>query len=471
LGPRGREKPRARRARASGLRARLVFALCLIVAAALAVALLLVTPRPANGITVFAVALAFGLALALIVSDAFIRPVRELTEAALRAMRGEPGARIAVRGDDDFARLAAAFNALSDTARERKTEADASQDEVRSFVRRLGEALRSTHDLRKMLSVVLETAIVAVRGSSGAVYLLNAKRTELYVKVGRHLDVRDAEQRLAIGRGLAGVVAQRGESARYPAADAPVPEDPEPVTSTALAVPLNTRSQLLGVLAIYGREGDVPFTESDLEAITTLASQAGVGIENVLLHQEAERLSITDGLTSVWNHRYFQMRYPQEFESAIRTRRTLALFVIDIDHFKQINDRYGHQRGDAILVELSQRLVANVRFSSLDTLARYGGEEFVLVVPEIDAGLARQIGEKIRGAVANTPFGGMDEAPVNVSVSIGFAVYPDHGLTPQVLMRAADRAMYEAKARGRDRVVGAEELAPDPTLASEQVRP
>ena len=210
-------------------------------------------------------------------------------------------------------------------------------------------------------------------------------------------------------------------------------------------------------MVIYGRTNNVPFGNEDLETITSLARQAGVGIENVLLHQEAQRLSITDGLTGIWNYRYFQMQMAQHFAAAVRFEHRLSLLVIDIDRFKDVNDRYGHQRGDTTLIELARRIVMHTRLN-IDTLARYGGEEFVLILPETGLQGARIVAEKIREEVAATPFGEGDDEPIGVSVSIGYASYPEHGLTQQALVDAADKAMYEAKARGRNRVVGAEEL-------------
>jgi diguanylate cyclase (GGDEF)-like protein len=150
------------------------------------------------------------------------------------------------------------------------------------------------------------------------------------------------------------------------------------------------------------------------------------------------------------------MRLAQEVERAIRFNRSLSLLVIDIDHFKQINDRYGHQRGDAILAELANRVVTETR-AQVDTVARYGGEEFVLLLPETPIEGGRVVAEKIRESIASKPFGSEGEA-ISVTVSIGLACFPQHGSTAQTLLRAADQALYEAKGRGRNVVVSADEL-------------
>ena len=440
------------------LRARLLaaFAVVLTVSAGIAV---LVTPIPTRDkLLALGITIVIGLVVAFAVSELFARPLGDLSDTAARVAKGDLSARAHARSADEVGALARALNEIADNLRAQTTEVDTSRDEVRRSVRRLGEALRVTHvDMRKMLSVVLETALVAVEGKSGAVFLLSARRNELYVKVGRHISPQIAEQRIELGRGLAGWAAEHRQAVLIPSVDAPVPEDPEPIEATALAVPLESQSQLLGVLVIYGRTTIEPFKDEDLDTIQSLARQAGVGIENVLLHQEAQRLSITDGLTGIWNYRYFQMQMAQHFAAAVRFEHRLSLLVIDIDRFKDVNDRFGHQRGDATLVELARRVVMHTRLN-IDTLARYGGEEFVLILPETGLEGARIAAEKIREEVASTPFGTDEEEPIDVTVSIGYAAYPEHGLTPQALVDAADKAMYEAKARGRNRVVGADEL-------------
>ena len=196
---------------------------------------------------------------------------------------------------------------------------------------------------------------------------------------------------------------------------------PEPTATTQVSVPVATQGRVLGVLSLYDREDGEPFTLADAEALTAFAVQAAVAIENVQLHAEAERLSVTDPLTGAWNYRYFSRRFEQEIERSRRFGRVLALLMLDIDHFKSVNDRFGHQRGDEVLVEFASRVTGSVR--DIDTFARYGGEEFVLILPEtnLEGGLA--VAEKLRLATHRTPFCG----------------------------EGADEALYEAKLQGRDR--------------------
>jgi diguanylate cyclase (GGDEF)-like protein len=176
-----------------------------------------------------------------------------------------------------------------------------------------------------------------------------------------------------------------------------------------------------------------------------------VAVENVLLHKEAQRLSITDGLTGVWNRRYLQLTLTKEIERAQRFDRPLSVLMMDIDHFKLVNDAHGHQVGDEVLVELTRRTMSTIR-GQIDALARYGGEEFVVVLPETPREGARIVADKILSVIRHRPFGEDGEAAVPLTVSIGVAAFPEDGSTADELVRAADLAMYRAKEAGRNRV-------------------
>ncbi|WP_267595912.1 GGDEF domain-containing protein [Carbonactinospora thermoautotrophica] len=175
---------------------------------------------------------------------------------------------------------------------------------------------------------------------------------------------------------------------------------------------------------------------------------------------ELERLSVTDPLTGVWNYRYLQMALEREVERATRFGRPLSILMLDLDGFSEINRRFGHQRGGAVLREFAQRVELETR--QVDTLARYGGEEFVLILPETPADGAANVAERICYAVRKHPFGGSGEEPLHLTVSIGAAVYPFDGDHAATLLRTADQALYAAKQAGRDRwcLAGREPVGP-----------
>jgi diguanylate cyclase (GGDEF)-like protein len=193
----------------------------------------------------------------------------------------------------------------------------------------------------------------------------------------------------------------------------------------------------------------VPFGTEEVDTLLLLARQAGSAVDNVLLHEEVKRQSITDGLTGVWNRRQFEMRSAEEVRSSARFHDPFGIVMIDVDHFKDVNDRYGHQVGDAVLVEVARRLSGAVR--EIDVLARYGGEEFGLLVPRADVAETAKVAERVRRSVGSEPFR-VDEHLLPVTVSVGLACHPGHGATVRELVAAADGALYRAKQLGRNRV-------------------
>lgn len=161
-------------------------------------------------------------------------------------------------------------------------------------------------------------------------------------------------------------------------------------------------------------------------------------------------LATHDQLTGLLNRREFDRIITEEAERSKRFGHTFALILVDIDHFKQVNDRHGHLAGDAVLREVARRLQRGLR--SVDRLARFGGEEFVLVLMETDEAKAVALAERLRGQVAAEPFEAGTAAPLPVTISAGVAVFPRDGATIPAVIDAADKALYAAKAEGRNRV-------------------
>jgi len=163
-----------------------------------------------------------------------------------------------------------------------------------------------------------------------------------------------------------------------------------------------------------------------------------------------ENLAITDGLTGVYNYRFFYQKLKEEFERAKRYETPLACIMMDLDFFKNINDKYGHMVGDTVLIELATKITENIRKN--DVFARYGGEEFVLLLPHTSENGAYNEAERIRKAVENFHFSHVEEG--EVKISLGISNYPaDYINTPDDLLKCADTALYKAKKSGRNRTV------------------
>jgi diguanylate cyclase (GGDEF)-like protein len=207
---------------------------------------------------------------------------------------------------------------------------------------------------------------------------------------------------------------------------------------------------VIGALAVARDAGSAPFDPLSVDAVTALASHAGTAVANVRAHEETSKQSITDPLTGAGNLRHLTSTLAKEVERASRFSRPLSLLMLDLDHFKQVNDTAGHAFGDAVLREFARRLGGCLR--EVDVVARYGGEEFVVVLPETASEGACAVAARIVEAVRQEPFraGGKSRT---VTVSVGVSAFPDHGRNASELTRAADAALYAAKHEGRDRWV------------------
>ena len=429
-----------------------------------------------DGLYVILVAIVLGAGLIAVgaawwLARSTTHPLTDLAHAVERVADGDLSARVPVRSNDEVGVLGSTFNRMTREMQGYVQALTASRDQLRGQLGVLGDTLSSTHDLHRILQVILQTAMAATGAQGGVVLLVDPVSGELVGQVGEGLaDIQVAELRVSLGVGLLGLVAASGEPLRGRIdRDGPPLSTSEPRCLTYVAVPFAAPGagpttgleppsdgppSARGVLALYNRHGFDEFDDADLVTLRTFAGQAAVAVDNVRVHEEAQRLSLTDPLTGLSNYRYLRESLRREVERASRFGRTLALLVLDLDHFKEINDANGHAAGDAVLAEFARRLRAEIR--EVDFAFRQGGEEFVVLLPETDvaggAVVADRLGAAIRRAPVIVVSASGDEPPkrVPVTVSIGIAVYPLHGSTGPMVLEAADDALYRAKASGRD---------------------
>jgi diguanylate cyclase (GGDEF)-like protein len=219
---------------------------------------------------------------------------------------------------------------------------------------------------------------------------------------------------------------------------------------SVLIAPLKRRREVNGLLGIFCRSGR-NFTSRDLDLLTTASRQISLIVENAELLDKTKVLSLTDGLTDLYNRRHFQGVIKNEIENAKKNNWKLSLAMSDLDYFKNYNDNNGHLAGDRALKQIARLFKEGIKGS--DTAARYGGEEFAIIFPNTTKENCLKVCEKLRESIKSFEFPGEEKQPnKNFTISIGLATFPDDAALPEELISKADKALYRAKESGRDRV-------------------
>ena len=225
-----------------------------------------------------------------------------------------------------------------------------------------------------------------------------------------------------------------------------------------LVIPIVLFDETVGSLILRAARSDGPFSSREISFCEIVAEAAANALERAHLFETIQKaneglefLAVTDGLTGLYNHRFFRERLADEFERATRYKVPLACLILDVDNFKRINDTFGHLRGDSVLKEIASRVVRTVRRP--DIVARYGGEEIVVIMPQTGAEGALAQAERIRRKIGEVPFGEASNA-IRITVSVGVGVLQHRSMQDcEALIREADSALYEAKAGGKNKVV------------------
>lgn len=285
--------------------------------------------------------------------------------------------------------------------------------------------------------------------------------------VGGNLARDDREKfmgiKVALGDGLSGGVGLSGETkiVHTEEDNAHYHNEPSFLNSqnSILSVPLIQNDQVIGVLTLSHGEKN-KYTKEDARLIEILANQAAIAFKNAYEYEETKRKSEMDELTNVYNYRYFEHYLNNKIDSIKNSRQSLSLIIIDIDHFKSVNDEYGHLAGNQILTKLAY--IVNNAIGSKGIVARYGGEEFTILLPNVEQTAAYKQAEQLRELIEKHPFeitGDLHEDGISkketifITISVGVAVYPEHADDAISLIRHADRAMYiGAKRKGRNKV-------------------
>ncbi|MGB2697092.1 MAG: diguanylate cyclase [Candidatus Zixiibacteriota bacterium] len=339
-----------------------------------------------------------------------------------------------------------------DRLNERTSDLERTQVQIETIYeasRTLGEI----HDLDQVLDEILNITRNVLNLEFCSILLYDKGNNCLWLMAKAELGKKfkyGVPQKVSLN-GIFGLVAQRGKSERI----MDLRNDPRHIPVMAgekseLAVSMISRGKVIGVLDARSRKlGD--FAQQDQKVLSVLAASAAMAIENAMLHQRMEELTVVDELTGIYNYRYFAQKLENELKRAKRYHQKLSLIMIDIDSFKKCNDSYGHLFGNLVLKKLVDVIKGCVR--DVDIFARYGGEEFVIILPQTTKSQAKMIGERIRICVESTNF--KDEKDLHsahLTVSLGVSCYPESGETTEELIKKVDQALYLAKGEGKNLV-------------------
>jgi diguanylate cyclase (GGDEF)-like protein/putative nucleotidyltransferase with HDIG domain len=308
-----------------------------------------------------------------------------------------------------------------------------------ALLNELGRKASSVLNPQELLPSICRQVRNAFGYDMARIEMLDPGREELVVEAEAGYGPELIGRRIRMGDGLAGVAADSGE----PALANSVVKEPRyvalhPGVRSALSLPLKYREELIGVLSLESRQV-YAFSQQDVLTLRTLADQLAIALHNARAYQVALEQAITDGLTGLKTHRYFMEALDREWRRSTRSGHMFSLIMMDLDRFKQVNDRHGHLEGDKVLAAVANVLNDRVRQSNV--VARYGGDEFAIMLPETLTDQAQILAERLRANIEADRY----LAAHGVTASFGISTFPVHGPTQEEILRVADSGMYLAK--------------------------
>ena len=327
----------------------------------------------------------------------------------------------------------------------------------------IARALTSSLDLDSILHVILQQMEQFFQPRTWTLLLVDENRKDLYYAIAAgELGPSLKDLRVPMGEGMAGWVAAHGETLIVPEVTSETRLDPHLATAasghhpfrvhSAVCIPLRSRLRTLGVIQFFNCPPEA-FTDHAISLLLVLCDYAAIAIENARVFERVQELTITDECTGLYNLRHFYRTLNSEIERSGRFGSEFSLIFIDLDYFKLVNDRYGHQAGSRLLAEVSATIKSQVR--TVDLTFRYGGDEFIVLLPETSKTPAIEVASRLLHTLRRTNHQLSEDVRLNIRASFGVSSYPEDGITAHEVLQAADAVMYRVKGSTRDGVAAA----------------
>jgi diguanylate cyclase (GGDEF)-like protein len=378
-------------------------------------------------------------------------PLRRLAEGARSIADGAYDKRIVISTHDELGELASTFNRMAAAVGE-KTSRIVALNEI-------AVQLTSMQSLRELLDAIMRQGIMLTGAQAACIAFYDQETNRFKEWVTQGLSDHFVK---SMNFRPGGMADEAFTTTTTTTVGIHILSNDRPETKHKLSkltheegiqsficLPLATHASRLGVVYFYRKDRDF-FLPDEIEILNTFAHLAAGAIESTRLQEQTQNLAVTDALTGLPNRRTLDQSLAEELRRAQRYGKSLAVLLLDIDHFKKTNDTYGHQAGDAVLKALAQVFSRQVR--DVDLVVRYGGEEFVFILPETDMVGSKLVAERIRRAVETELIRLPEGQEIGVTASLGIACYPLCGDTAETLLAHADQALYTAKQEGRNRV-------------------
>ncbi len=413
---------------------------------------------------IMALSLALAALSGYLLSTNIAVPLKEFAAIAHATSEGDFKRKVTIDRSDEIGELAGAFNKMSDKLDIYNESLKRKMFEVTTLYE-VSRSMNFLNNKDQLLTIILTKMIEALAAEKGSIMLYNPEDNLISCEMAVGYPGQfERRVKFSPGEGKAGqsfencqTIISNDIQSDNSFVRTQSTQNTDNITRNLMCVPMmKNKDEAIGVINIVNKKGAEGFNEDDRALAESLGTQAAMTIENARLYD----LSITDGMTGLFIHRYFQIRLDEELKRCGRYPAPLSLIMTDIDHFKKFNDTYGHQVGDMVLIKVADIIRDTIR-NEVDIPCRYGGEEFAIIASQTGFEDAKRMAERIRSAVERAELDGPGGKKLKITISLGISTYPVNSKEKKDLILKADSALYYSKENGRNRAAHYSEMPPE----------